>query len=142
VQRAVTIAGDAQYQASDGIGRSAAVVENVRPRSVSIRHGILTERADEIVEELERQVERPNRMRDRREDQVAPINFVHLVRRLNVGSGGWLGSDGQVQTALPRGQVPLALAWRRGAFVRDVVGHAGKRVQGGHVRPHRPRQEP
>ena len=142
IERVVAMAGDAQHEASDGIGRSTAVVEHVRPRSVPIRHGILTERADEIVEELERQVERSNRMRDRREDQVAPVHLVHLVRRLDVGLGRWPGSDGEVQAALPRGQVALAFAGRRRAFVSDVVGHAGKRVEGGHVRPHRPRQEP
>ena len=71
IERLVAVAGDAQHEASDRIRRSPAVVEHVGPRGVAIRRGILTERAQQIVEERERQIERSNRVAERREDEVA-----------------------------------------------------------------------
>ena len=63
-------AGDAQHESSDRIRRSAAVVEHVGPRGVAGRHGILTERAQQIVEQRDRQIERSNRMRERDDNQI------------------------------------------------------------------------
>ena len=66
----VAIAGDAQDQPADRIRRSAAVVEHLGPRSVSRRHGILTERAQQIVEQRDRQIERSDRVRERDDNQI------------------------------------------------------------------------
>ena len=43
---------------------------------------------------------------------------------------------------LPQSQLFLTRGRRRGAFVGDVVGKTGKRVDGGNVRTHRRRQQP
>ena len=51
------VAGEAQHQPADRVRRSAAVVEHVRPRRVARGGDVLAERAQQIVEQLDRQVE-------------------------------------------------------------------------------------
>ena len=124
--------GDAQHEPADRIRRSAAVIEHVGPRSVAGRHGILTERAHEIIEQRDRQIERSDRMRQRGDDEV-----LVLVRR----AFGVLHGDGRMQPPLPGVQLRQAIGRRRGSLVGDVVGNAGERVYGGNVGAHRRRQQ-
>ena len=63
-----TIASDAQHETSDRIGGSTAIVEHVGPRVVPSRRGILRERAEQIVEERDGQVEFANRVAKRGKD--------------------------------------------------------------------------
>ena len=57
------VAADAQHEPPDRIRRAAAVVEHVAPRGVASRRGILTERAQQIVEQRQRKIERSDRVR-------------------------------------------------------------------------------
>ncbi len=59
-----------QHEPPDGIGRSAAVVEHVVPASRTRGRDVLPKRAQQIVEQRERQVELRSRVGKRREDRV------------------------------------------------------------------------
>jgi hypothetical protein len=72
-------------------------------------------------------------MGERDHDQI--FMFMRGVRRP-------FDRDGGMQTPLPGVELCQALGRRRGALVGDVVSDACKRIDGGDVRAHRPRQQP
>ena len=94
IERLVAIAGDPQHEPADRIGRAAAVVEHVGPRGVASRRDILTERAHEIVEERQRQIERSDRVAERDEQSAR--------RALGGGDRRALAGDRVVQAAAAR----------------------------------------
>ena len=121
IERVVAVAGDAQHETADRIGRSTAVIQHVAPRGVAGRHGILTERAHEIVEQRDGQVERPDRVADRGQNRSSRSVVPGSPAR-RAESGATIRRDGAMQAGLPRAQLGLPLAGRRRAFVGDVVG--------------------
>ena len=143
----VAIAGDAQHEPADRIRRSAAVVEHVGPRGVASRHGILTERAHEIVEQRHRQIERPNRMRERDDDQI-----VVLVRRRagRVDRDAPRAGGAATRRAAPAARRPapspssaMSSATRANAYTAATCGRIGARQQprrDGKILVVRPRQ--
>src|SRR5690606_3434605 len=69
VEPCVPIAADAQHEPADRRGRSAAVVNQVAPGLVALDEDVLAERAQQIFEQLYFEIEPPDRVRQRREDQ-------------------------------------------------------------------------
>ncbi len=130
------MSGDSEHEASNRIRGSATVIEERGPRIVSSRHGILTERADEIVEQRRRQVELTDRVRGGPDDQIINQVVAIAVDRLRVRS-----FEGHMQPPLPCGETRQPLLGRRIAFVGHVVRHSSERVHRRDVRPHRRRQE-
>lgn len=128
-----SIAGNAQHQAADRVGGSAAVVEQLAPRVVPSRHGILAERADEIVEQDQRQIELPNGVRDGPDDEATEI--------VGRPGGRLFDRDRCMQALLPGAEVFEPFGGRGRAFVCDVVRHARKRIHRGHVWTHGRRQQ-
>jgi hypothetical protein len=133
IERVVLVSGDAEHEAPDRVRGSAAVVEDVGPRVVSGRHGILTERAEQIVTQRDRQIERPDRMGQRDNNHI----LMSLWRGVHPFAG-----DRRMQPSLPRVEARPALRGGRRSLVGDIVRHARKRVHGRNVGTHRARQQP
>ena len=146
VQSIVTVAGDPQHQTAHRIGRAATVVEDVAPRGVAGRHDILTERAHEIVEQRDRKAERSDRVADGHQDSlVAVVGPVVGTVASDAGSRQpvvvVLAHAARCRPSLPALELRPPRVRTRGAFVGDVVGHAGERIERRDVGPHRRRQQ-
>src|SRR5207244_2770755 len=108
----VIIPGDPQHETSDWVRRSAAIIEQLLPRSVPLRRGILLERADQIVERSDLKIERSNRVRERDDNQVLVIG--RRVRRS-------FGRHRSVEPPAPCVEARLTLGGRQRAFVAIVL---------------------
>ena len=126
LQTRVTIPADPQHEPPDRIGGPATVVEEIGPRVVPSGRGILRERAQQIVEELERQVEFAHRVAERDEDEIVPA----LV------DGDPRSAGGLMEALLPRAQARAPHVRCITPFVGDVVRDAGERIDRSHVGTH------
>ena len=122
---AVSIAGDAQHQPADRIGRTAAVVHHVVPRCVARDRHVLTKGAQQIFEQARRQPLVANRRAEREEDLVRVRRLTHFdrtARRVR------FVRDGLSKPAQPAIEQPVTLLDRSRAFVGEIVGRAGERI--------------
>ena len=104
------MAGDAQHQPADRIGRSPAVVEHVVPRLIALDRDVLPERAQQIGEEGHRQLVRAHRVGHRDEDQ----SFIE--------SDGVDPAAALEQPLLPVVEQPQAFGVAVSGLVGEVVG--------------------
>ena len=127
VEPSLAVAGDAQHQPADRIGRSPAVVEQVGPGLVALSRYVLPERAQQIVEAAA--TSRSHRRivsRERREDVAASESDPRTAARRR-----------RREPRLPVVEQRQARVGVARAFVGEVVGHARKRVDRGDVRTRR-----
>ena len=141
VERVVAIAADAQHEPSHRIRRAAAVVEHVGPRSVARRHGILTERAQQIVEQRQRKVERANRVTERERNQLVAIRGPAIIDVSDVHVSSSFSAAARWIRSCHRRKLFLPFGRRRAALVGDVVRDARERIHRRDVRPHRRGQQ-
>ena len=70
IEGLVSIAGDAEHQPADRVGRAGAVVEHVNPALVAAGRHILAERTEQIREQRDRQIVLADGIGDGDEDQI------------------------------------------------------------------------
>jgi len=130
----IVVARCGQDEPSDGLGRVAAVRQEVVPRVVRRLHQVALERREQPREEGGVETERRARGGERGEDRVVAVPA-------RVGTSRQR-RRGQLETHAQRGERGAPLVDRAAAgLVGDVVGAPGERVERRQVRPQRARQE-
>ena len=117
---------DVQYEAADGVGGAARVVEELLERGVALLHDVLPEGVDEVAKERKRQLPFVHSGFDALETRAGASSLLDRIEGLQIGV--------QAGEALGVGQV---------ALVGNVVGASGEAVDGfdGRAQPrgHEPR---
>ena len=129
IEGRIFVPGDPQDEPSDGIGGSAAVVEQVGPGFITRGRHILTERVEEIGE--------------KKTGEPAALDGIGKSLKNEVRSQLFRDGDAEVaaQASFPCVQQAEAFGVCDAWFVREVVGPTRERIDRRDVWPHRGRQQ-
>ena len=136
IEPIVAVSSETQHDATDGIRRTATVVEKLRPALVAVLRHVLAEGAQQVGEQLRRQVVSTHRVTESAEDIVG-----HRVVLRRVFVVGTLG-PARKQPGLPAVEQRQPLGRGPRTLVGEIVGAPGKGVDGGDVRSDGGREQP